>query len=218
MAHCPACGEGNPDDAKFCKSCRTRLDGGPCRNPSEGEPVGPASLPLPDVRREGVGASTVSLVLGIIGVGVPVVGIAAIIAGVYAMRRARPHSGRARVGILLGSLGTVIFAVVLAVSLSRKDPLTRPLTPETLPQFSAAVTERLDELDERAVNIMNGLGPGAEQEMAPVYALFGEIKEELLELDSLAQEDSLEDPAVFDSLQGDILARLDQARDLLRVR
>jgi hypothetical protein len=214
MIHCPACGEANPDSAKFCNGCRTRLEGAMRLDLGEGgKPAKEPPFPRPNGRLEGPGMSTASLVMGIVGLGIP-----AIVTGVIALKKHKSGRGKALAGIVFGCIGTVVLAAVLAASLSRKDPLRLPLTAETTPAFVEAASARVDRLDERVAESVSKLGPGGGQEMAPVYAILGAIRQDLAEMDSLSALDSLEDETLLDTLRGDVLDRLGQARDLLGER
>lgn len=208
MPHCPACGAANPDEARFCRECRTRLESyaraRETWEPEEEIPQ-PRTTPVPGTGSaiKSIGISTASLILGLLGTG-PL----ALVVGWLALRRHAPNPGQAKAGLVLGIAGTVILAAIVTARLAAGDPLRRPLTPERVPEFVAGISERAGKIEARADQLMEKLGPGAEGELADVFSALRTIDDLVAELDSTP-------PEMLDTIRDYIFEELDRARSAL---
>lgn len=208
MPHCPACGAANPDEARFCRECRTRLESyaraRETWEPEEEIPQ-PRTTPVPGTGSaiKSIGISTASLILGLLGTG-PL----ALIVGWLALRRHAPNPGQAKAGLALGIAGTVVLAAIVTARLAAGDPLRRPLTPERVPEFVAGISERAGKIEARADRLLEKLGPGAEGELAEVFSALRTIDDLVAELDSTP-------PEMLDTIRDYIFEELDRARSAL---
>ena len=209
MRYCPSCGTENPDNRQFCSECRSRLPGATrsAADPRKETAIlrtAPATKPTPD--SAGFGdrkLSTASLVLGIIGLGIP-----AVITGIIALRQHRPGSRRALAGVILGAIGTVVL-LVLVFGGKGEQPLDRPLTPGHTAGWSRTVTAYCDRLEAQADRAGRTLGVLGAQEIKPVYTALDGIRFDLENIDSI------DDPEELHELRDDIIARLDRAEQFL---
>jgi hypothetical protein len=206
MIYCPACGAANNDNARYCRECRTRLE--TQRRPREER--APASIaPAESLPGSGPGASlaTISLVLGILGLG-PL----ALLTGIIALRREPAHRGRARAGIILGIITCAAVAAFLVVRATGGDPLRRPITSEQVETFVAAAYNRLDKLESHAADVSDRIGPGAESELSPAYGAIEWVKNQLESLDEISDEEEL------NTAKDEILDRIQEADNYLSGR
>jgi len=204
---CPACGKENPEDARFCVECDTRLLGSARADlPRYGteQPAEPVRQDRPkQPSRQGLGIA--SLVLGLLGLGLPAIAV-----GVYVVRKQLPGRFKALTGILLGSVSTLVLVVFLIGLVSRGcSPLHQHLTPATVERFAAAVMPRVDQLERRTDNLRQRLGPGAADELAQVYILLNTIRQDLDEM-----RVSLDEVEINET-RDDVLAKLEQVKSLL---
>lgn len=204
--NCPACGAGNPDGARFCVECQTRLPESARHVVTEESNLSEAPFEFrPPGATKGEGLSTASLVLGFLG-------IPGIICGALALTRHRPGHGKALAGVVLGSVVTAALAVLAIASLSGRDPLRAPLTAARIAGFVTAVNGRADQVQAQADSAGARLGPGADAEMEPVYADIQGARDLAASMDSTWTNDDL------DTARDSILGLLDQARDRLAGR
>jgi hypothetical protein len=205
MLYCSSCGAANPDEAKYCKECKARLDSfAKARETWEPDKDIPQPRMGPQVSVgsgfKAIGISTVSLILGLLGTG-PV----AAIVGWMALRRRAAGRGQAVAGLVLGLAATVVMTVLVIAKLTAGDPLRRPLTPENVPSFIDGVSERANAVQAKADELREKIGPGGESELADVYSALRSMDELIAELDSAP-------PERLDTLRDYILEELENAR------
>lgn len=187
MNVCPACGLPNDEDARFCKECRARLEGSTRARPNRESRNLPPPVPQPDIEAPAkLSLATVSLILGIFGIGIP-----AIVVGILAWRRDPLSRKRATAGIILGAAGTALFALVLILALPKGDPLHRHIRLDQVGSFTDAAYDRIIQMEEEARVRGERLGPGADDELSPVYGRLHSVKDMLDGLDDITDEDSL---------------------------
>jgi hypothetical protein len=210
MRYCPSCGTENPDNRQFCSECRTRLPGATksAANPRKETAVlrtAPTTKLTPD--STGFGdrkLSTASLVLGIIGLGIP-----AIITGAIALGQHRPGGRRALTGVILGGIGTIVLLLVLIFGGKGEQPLDRPLIPGHTASWARTVAAHCDRLEAQADRTSRVLGVLGAQEIKPVYVAFDGIRFDIEHLDSFEDQEELHE------LRDDIIARLQRAEKFL---
>jgi hypothetical protein len=187
MNVCPACGQPNDDKARYCSECRTRLENYGRARYDEKEPE---FVPMPDTalrpKPAGLSLATVSLVLGIFGIGLP-----ALVFGVFALRKEPAHRKKALAGTILGAVGTLALVIVLVAALNRGDPLRRRITVEGVDNFSLLALDRVDDIQSQALKLQDRLGPGGADDLSPVYALLARVRTRVDNLDSISDEESL---------------------------
>jgi hypothetical protein len=204
MPFCPACGATNPEEAKFCHDCRTRLESGHGRarvdnSPEYQPPPAHTSKPL-------------KLDLARLSVWLGITGIPGIIVGAMLIKRQGAARGRPLAAVIIGSGVTLIIIAALAGAFRPPDPLRRHLTVDGVPAFADALTARVDQLQEQAEAVRLRLGPGAESELAPFHSRISQALNLAGEMESVENEEEL------DSLRDLVLEELDGARDRLSGR
>lgn len=210
MRYCPSCGTENPDNREFCSECRTRLPGATRsvadpRKEAAIQRTAPTTKFAPD--SAGLGdrkLSTASLILGIIGLGIP-----AIITGAIALKQHRPGSRRALTGVVLGGIGTVVLLLVLLLGGKGEQALGRPLIPGHTAGWARTVAAHCDRLEKQADRTGRMLGVLGAQEIKPVYVALDGIRFDLDDLDSFEDQEELHE------LRDDIIDRLERAEKFL---
>ncbi len=209
MRYCPSCGTENPDNRQYCSECHTRLPG---TTKSAADPHKETTVlrtaPTTKLTPDSTGLSdrklsTASLVLGIIGLGIP-----AIITGAIALTQHRPGSRRALTGVILGGIGTVVL-LVLAFGGKGEQPLDSPLIPGHTAGWARTVAAHCNRLEAQADRTGRILGVLGAQEIKPIYVALDGIRFDLDDLDSFEDQEELHE------LRDDIIARLERAEKFL---
>lgn len=210
MNFCPSCGQQNPENARFCSECKTRLPH--TARTAAADPLKEAKVlaTAPEQNRTITASrlSIISIVLGALGLGIP-----AIITGAMVLKRRLAGRRFAVAGIVLGSIGTIILVALLAGAFSGPDEnviLYEDLTPDRVPAFTSIVMARTDRIEERGRKVAASLGALGAGEMAPIKTICEGIREDLDELRDTEYEEDLK------PLQDAILAKMEGAERLIQ--
>ncbi|MEO0081711.1 MAG: DUF4190 domain-containing protein [candidate division WOR-3 bacterium] len=156
----------------------------------------------------GKGLAIASLVLGVIGLGIP-----AIILGMLVLVRKKPGQSLALAGVLVGALGTIaLVAVISSAAATRRAQ--QALEKEEIEMaevsvYTAAVNRQLAQLEIEAQKLEASLGELGEEHVNPVFAHIDEIRADLYELQQAEDDESVNE------IRSRIRTRLAQVRATL---